>query len=203
MSKVAERKAKLRVDLTEAAERQIVRSGVHNLRARELAEEVGCSLGAIYNVFDDIDALVLHVSLRTLSKIDMTMAEALKSVEDAAAVEQMVQLAFTYCDFVIENTNLWKALFDHDFPADYELPEWIYQGQDILFRHIEKPLSDVTTDETAANLSLNARTLFSAVHGIVMLAVDQRSAGVPLDKLKPQLAFFVRTFVLGLEKSQR
>ena len=198
MSKVAERKAKLRADLIVRAEEIIAERGVGELRARDLAKDVGCSLGQIYNVFDDLDGLILSVSYRTLSRIDTVMDEAARKAAPKEPVEVMLALAHTYLTFVRENTYLWRSLFEHDLPQGYAVPDWITAGQHLLFRHIEKPLNRYMPKASADEISGTARMLLGAVHGIVTLSVEERVSGLNPKEIEPQLDLLVRTFVKGL-----
>ena len=59
------RRENLRESLVDAAERTITEQGLAQLKARALAQEVGCALGAIYNVFPDLAALIMAVNSRS------------------------------------------------------------------------------------------------------------------------------------------
>ena len=59
MSKALERRAKLREDLILAAEKSISAGGLAALKTRELAREIGCANGAVYNLVADVDELIL------------------------------------------------------------------------------------------------------------------------------------------------
>ena len=72
-SKAEARRAALRAGLVAAAERRIAADGLGGLRARDLAAEAGCALGAIYTVFPDLDALILEVNLRTLGLFEAAL----------------------------------------------------------------------------------------------------------------------------------
>src|SRR5262249_43714580 len=61
----AGRREQLREDLLRAVERTVISEGYQALRARSLAGQVGCAVGAIYNVFPDLDALVFAAKART------------------------------------------------------------------------------------------------------------------------------------------
>ncbi|MEM1317123.1 MAG: TetR/AcrR family transcriptional regulator, partial [Pseudomonadota bacterium] len=176
--------------------------GVARLHARELAADVGCSIGTIYNLFEDLDALILHVSFRTLKRIDDVMEASMDDVGDADAVSRMVMLGRTYCDFAVANSNLWAALFEHNLPADYPLPDWVLEGQLSLFRHIEAPLSFYMPSSDRETVGRTARSLFSMVHGMVSLSLERRISGVNLDMLDEQTEFMIRTFVRGLKSDQ-
>ena len=69
-AKTAEKREGLKVALIDAAENAITTGGLSALKARDLAIEVGCALGAIYNVFPNLDSLVFEVNARTLTAFE-------------------------------------------------------------------------------------------------------------------------------------
>jgi AcrR family transcriptional regulator len=200
MSKAADRKAKLRNDLIDAAEARIAADGVASLRARDLAADVGCSLGSIYNVFDDLHTLVLHANLRTLLHIEKVMIEAV-SETDEKPVECLISLALAYFDFANHHTKPWRGLFDHIFPEGHDTPDWMFQGQIELLRHIRRPLRQIFPDRGDEETFFIAQTLFSAVHGVVELSLDDRTVGLPIKAVPGQLKLLVHSFVEGYAKS--
>ena len=72
--KIAERRKGLREDLIKIEEATIAREGLSGLKARGLATEAGCALGAIYNVFGDLNDLVLAVNARTFHVLGAEVA---------------------------------------------------------------------------------------------------------------------------------
>src|SRR5450756_2833489 len=68
MSKALERRAKLRQALIEASEQAIAAKGLSGLKTRDLARQIGCANGAVYNLVEDIDELILRVGSRTLRR---------------------------------------------------------------------------------------------------------------------------------------
>src|SRR5437764_12558712 len=78
-----QRRARLRDALVTAAEHAIAQQGPGSLRARALAEEVGCAVGAIYNVVEDLDDLVLLVNARTLTALEHDLSAADRAGEPA------------------------------------------------------------------------------------------------------------------------
>lgn len=198
MSKVAERKEILRSALIDAAEQRVAAHGVDSLRARDLASDVGCSLGAIYNVFEDLDHLILHVTLRTLRRIDAVMADA---VDEAAACPEdlLVNLAWSYYDFAEANFDAWRGLFDHVLPKGFILPDWVFEGQIQLLSYIEKPLSDLLPNSSRLQINTLAQTMFSATHGVVELSLNDRTLGVEQNMVKPQLELLIRSFARGVK----
>ena len=68
-SKASLRRDDLRLRLIDLAEAQIAASGAASLKARDLAAQAGCAVGAIYNVVDDMTALVMQVNVRTFARL--------------------------------------------------------------------------------------------------------------------------------------
>src|SRR5258708_13619492 len=83
MTKAAERRQRLRDALISAAEWTIETHGLSGLKARALAFQVGCAVGAIYNVVTDLDDLIIAVNSRTLAALERDLA-AVDQVSEAA-----------------------------------------------------------------------------------------------------------------------
>jgi AcrR family transcriptional regulator len=197
MSKALERREKLRGELILAAERAIADKGLAGLKTRDLAREIGCANGAVYNLVADVDELILRVGSRTLARLD----EALTSAEGAGAPspqETLVRIAIAYCDFAAENLELWRALFEHRMAPDKLLPDWAISEQMELFRHIYRPLAALFPKRSPDELGITARSLFSAVHGMVALGLEQKLVAVPLPALRNEIAALVRAALDGL-----
>ena len=198
MSKALERRDKLRDSLILAAERSINAGGLAALKTRELAREIGCANGAVYNLVADMDELILLVGSRTLARLDAALTAA-EGSGSASPAETLVRIAVAYCDFAAENTGLWRALFEHRMAPDKPVPEWAIEDQMALFRHIYRPLAALFPKRTAIELGVTARSLFSAVHGMVTLGLEQKLIAVPVDALRAEIAQIVRAMVRGLE----
>ncbi|MEL6957952.1 MAG: TetR/AcrR family transcriptional regulator [Pseudomonadota bacterium] len=183
--KVEARRAALRDALITHAERRIAGDGLKNLRARDLASDAGCALGAIYNVFGDLDDLVLTVNARTFKRLGAAVAESLADAPQDAT-EQLVVMSHAYHQFAADHFNLWRALFDIERPRGETAPDWYLQEMGQLFAYIDAPLSVLYPDYDDETRSLLTRGLFSSIHGIVLLGLEEASAGVPaphLDKM--------------------
>jgi AcrR family transcriptional regulator len=200
MSKALERREKLRKDLILAAERSIAAGGLAALKTRELAREIGCANGAVYNLVADVDELILLVGSRTLARLDAVLTEA-ESAGPAPPTETLVRIAVAYCDFAGENLELWRALFEHRMVPGKPVPEWAVSEQMNLFRHIFAPLAALLPQRSEAELGVTARSLFSAVHGMVLLGLEQKLIAVPLEALRREIATIVRATIEGLAQS--
>jgi len=179
--------------LVGAAEAVIAADGLPALRARALASAVGCSVGAIYGVYEDLDAIILEVNALTL---DAFVADMGRDARGAGPEDQLVQMAEAYLDYAARNRHRWAALFQHRLPPGRTITESYANRQEAAFRQIEAPLAAL--HPTLPEIGLAARTLFSAVHGVVALGLDERITVLKLPVLRAQLGQIVRAAVRGL-----
>jgi AcrR family transcriptional regulator len=194
-----ERRNKLRQSLIEAAERAIAAGGLSALKTRELAREIGVANGAVYNLVADVDELILRVGSRTLARLGATLSAA-ESNGPSAPADLLVRIALAYCDFAAENLELWRALFEHRMAPEKAIPEWAVGHQMALFRHIDRPLAALFPNRTQGQLGVTARSLFSAVHGMVALGLEQKPIAVPVEALRGEIATIVRATIDGLAR---
>lgn len=197
MSKALERRAKNRERLIEAAERSIAAGGLAGLKTRDLASEIGVANGAVYNLVEDVDELILRVGSRTLARLDTALTAAERD-GPADPADTLVRIAIAYCDFAADNLELWRALFEHRMAPDKPVPDWAISEQMNLFRHIYQPLAALFPTRSPQDLSVTARSLFSAVHGMVALGLEHKLIAVPIESLRGEVAIIVRAMVEGL-----
>ncbi|MGJ0507994.1 MAG: TetR/AcrR family transcriptional regulator [Methylocystis sp.] len=196
----AQRRTKLRERLLDVARHSIAARGLSGLKARDLASEAGCALGAIYTAFDDLDELILRVNLSTLQRL----GDALDTAVTAAPPAQALQaLARAYLNFARRDEPSWRALFEHRLSGGAPVPEWYADARNQLFSRLEGPLGSLMPDRDAAARARLARTLFSAVHGVVALGLEQKIAATPPETLDAELDTLVRLIAAGLEKETR
>jgi AcrR family transcriptional regulator len=205
MATRTDRHAVLRTQLIDAAERIIAAEGLAALKARDIARESGCATGMIYNLFAHMDELVLCVSSRTLAMLDTALTEVHCPNGDASAEEavtQLVRLACTYLDFAATHTIRWRALFEHRMTHGHSLPDWFIERQHLLFAQLEGPLAALLPEFTESARRIFARSLFSAVHGIVVLGLEERVVSLPMPGLRGQLTAIVRAIARGRTELQ-
>lgn len=183
-----ERRKTLRKNLIEAAEAQIERGGMASIKARDLAAEAGCAVGAIYTAFDDLNALVMEVNGRTFAKLGQVVSSSLVGHETEQPNLRLIRMSNAYLEFAATNPNLWRALFDLKMSTDGPVPEWYLKALAGLFANISAPLAELFPEMESHDLDLMTRALFSSVHGIVLLGLENRISGVPKSKIKQMIS---------------
>lgn len=202
------RRGELKERLTDAASRLIEAKGLASVKARPLAEKAGCALGAIYTVFPDLDALILAVSARTLARLEAHLdAIAVEVAAEAspreAARQRLVALALAYLDFAFAHRASWRALFEHRLPEGRPVPEWMVAEQARLFGKVEVLLGPLVPHMGVAQRAMLARSLFSAVHGLVLLGLEEKLGVMPFAMLREEVERLVSAMARGLEEMDR
>ena len=201
MARQTERHTVLREQLIDAAERTIASKGLAALKARGLAQEVGCAIGTIYNVFPHLDELVLCVGLRTFASLEAALARPPHRHRSLGGpIEDLVRLALAYLEFAATHTMRWRALFEHRMSENRALPEWFVERQHQLFAQVERPLGALLPELDQEARRILARTVFSAVHGVVVLGLEEKLASLPLPDLARQLSATVRAIATGRDE---
>ncbi|MCB8835904.1 TetR/AcrR family transcriptional regulator [Aurantimonas sp. VKM B-3413] len=183
----------VRGEILEAARALMIEGGVRAVRLREILARSGASNGQLYGIFANTDEIILGVNTETLGRLE----HRLKSVDASDSLECLVALARCYLGFASDETPLWRALFEF-VPADGgATAESLQADQARLFELAAGPLSELFPDLGEAEVLLRARTLFSAVHGIVSISLESRYAGVTIERLEDELAGLVRAALVG------
>lgn len=162
-----------REQLILAGEKLIQTQGPAALTARALASEIGYSVGQIYHLVEDLDALVLLINTRTLDRLLAKLQQKLASLPAGPA--RLKSLAHVYLAFCHETPALWGLALSHQLrsatkpiPPDYEariaaLPALVSQEIKALFpkRH-------------SAAIKRDVALLWAGLHGICTLALTGR-----------------------------
>lgn len=156
-----------------AAERILETDGLPGLTVRQVAREIGYSHGTIYNVFSDLDDLIVHLNGRTLD----LLYEALQEIPlDGAPQAALLGLSQGYIAFTRQCRSRWNLLFEHHLPEGRELPDWHYDKIDRLLKLAEAPLAPLFPKGRDRERVHSARVLWSALHGICSLESSRKLA---------------------------
>jgi len=197
-TKSADKREKQRQALIDEAEKMILAGGLGCMKARDLAMRVGIALGQIYNLVEDRDELLLLVASRTLARLERQLEQALASNNAATPQESLITIAVAYHHFARDNYHLWRGLFDHRLDGNKFFPEWVRGDRLRPFHFVERFLLALIPDTQLEQISLLAQSVFSAVHGMVSLALTARDVGVEEEKLDEQISLLLRLLCCGL-----
>ncbi|EJF91496.1 TetR/AcrR family transcriptional regulator [Bartonella tamiae] len=184
--------------LIEAAETMIAKSGLASVKVRDLADHIGVALGSVYNIITDLDALILLINSRTLNRLNTALDSALNEVNENQPLDKLIVAAHTYHHFAVDNYHLWHALFDHRISEEKQVPKWVSAERKQPFLHVIKPLSHLMAQTSEAKIFTFSQTLFSAIHGMVLIGLETQDIGVRSENLDDEITQFLHLIANGL-----
>jgi AcrR family transcriptional regulator len=188
----------LRELILEAAYAIIEMHGLAGLSAREIARRIGYSPGTIYNMFDNLDDVVLRIEARVLDALDERLAGVLaQSHPDREKVQKLAQ---AYLGFTHEKPRLWNLLFEHPLPAGSELPDWYQEKLEGLLARVEQALAPLLPHAPEGERKRVARVLWAGVHGITSLSTADKLSIVTTEAAGRLVDDLVSTYLAGLPR---
>ena len=196
------RRQKLFTEALAAARELAQADGLAGLTARRISERIGCSVGTLYNVFENLDTLILYLNASTF---DALHEELLKLDSDADPETRVRATTGTYLDFVRDNANLWNVVFGHIWPPDHPIPDWYFAKTRELLAFLAdslRPLIPAGENQTERSYQ-EATALWSGLHGICSLAAAGKLGFVTSETVNALAEVMVGNFIVGLRLDGR
>ena len=177
----------------DAARTIVAADGLRGLSTRGIAKVMGYSPGTLYQLFDDLDDLIVHLNAETLDGL----FEACRDVDLSAKAETALEeLADRYIRYVEKNPRLWNALFEHQRPSGRDLPPWYYARTGKLIALGAEALLPIVGPKRREEAMLGAMVLWTGLYGVTALATSDKlgDAATPREMVHS----LIRNYVAGL-----
>ena len=189
-------------DLLIGIGRKIVcEKGTEALTVRKLSEASGCSVGAIYNQFSNMDNFVIIQNFMTLKALSLTLEKVPETGEPFVDANALLQ---SFVDFVLKNKNLWFLLYN--FHLTHPKREYSFYYLRVVVKilsHINKTLSKTVPEMERPERLLSSQVLWLCVFALsAFLAKDVLE---PLSKAKEEniCQIMFNTYMAGLTVLER
>ncbi|MGZ9223056.1 MAG: TetR/AcrR family transcriptional regulator [Anaerolineales bacterium] len=168
--------------LTQAGVEILSKEGVGGLSLRRVAERAGVSHSAPYAHFRDRQALIAAISTegfrQLYGELDATVSA---HVDDPKG--QLVEAAWAYVQFAMNNTDTFKIMFSGVLEKEKDYPSFM----EISGRTFERVVDIVRACQNAGILGpgpaeLVAVSVWGQVHGIISLALEGQISHRVLDR---------------------
>jgi len=177
----------------EAGVNLLEHGGIEALTARAIAGRIGYTVGTLYNVFEDLEDIVMHINAATLHEMYDRLAPLAKTRKSPA--KRLLDLARAYGDYARANSARWNLL--HHSPRNSKLPAWFHGAATHMFTLSESVLHEIDgVNKKSAHDA--ARVLWAGLHGICALSINQKLAYVDARPMQALIENFVNCYVKGL-----
>ncbi len=135
--------------------------GFARFSAREVAKRIGYSIGTLYNVFGTYDHFIAAVNTRTFE----LWAQELRSALSRCQGDRIQCLVENYFFFARTNRNLWRAIYEHNVPDDFAMPDEQHMRRGTLTDIVVQEIVDALPQTMSDAAPRLARSLIATVHG--------------------------------------
>ncbi|MFM7084014.1 MAG: TetR/AcrR family transcriptional regulator [Hyphomicrobium sp.] len=188
----------LRELILEVSTKMISDEGIVAFSAREVARQIGYSPGTIYNVFHNLDELLLIIEGRLLDElaVDLDKVSSELSISD-----KVLALAHTYLNFTATKPKLWNLLFEHHLQDEANVPDWYRQKLDGLMSKFIDAILPLMPSSSGIEVKRSAHVLWAGLHGISSLATAHKLTNITSESAVMLVDHLVCTFLAGLKNS--
>ena len=188
----------LRQLILEAAQRIVATRGFSELSAREIAREIGYAPGTLYNLFRNLDEILLRVEAELLDRLDKALSAEMEGRKGSDAVRRF---AVAYAAFAYEHTKLWHLVQEHHPAVDQAGPDWYLEKVYAPASRLEIVLAKLSGNQDVEEAARTARIIWSAVHGIVQVAMTGKFGALPQSTTVAMVENLVENYLVGLAAS--
>lgn len=171
----------LRRLILEAARDIVLREGRQGLSARAIAKKIDYSPGTLYNVFRNLNDLLLTIQT---SLVEDAIATFHAVPSTGGAEEHVRALARCYVEFAVQNGKLWSLLFEQPTEpgiAGVNDPNVLVLDQaSRVFAAALAPLMPGASEEA---IEKAGRAIGYSLHGLTAIAVNERMMGSGVAKV--------------------
>ena len=188
----------LRALILNAAETLVENGGLEKLSARSIAKEIGYAPGTLYNVYDNIDDIILRIEGRLLDELDTYVSDA---IQGQTGRQAMHAFASAYIQFAHQKRSLWHLLQEHSIPSELKVPDWYSDKIQAPVKRLRKLLAQEFPHLESDRQERGAIALWGSIHGQATLATS-RKLGVQ-EHMTPQLlSETIDSFLNGLPATE-
>jgi len=161
-------RAQLEALILAEGHRHMAQVGFAGFSSREVARQIGYSVGTLFNVFGSYDRLIAAINTRTFE----LWTEWLQNRLAQDPPDRLAALVEGYFSFAAENTHVWMAIYDHRLPPDVPLPEDYAERRGRLTELVVTEIAALLPAARQADAPRLARSLIATVHGHCTFALN-------------------------------
>jgi AcrR family transcriptional regulator len=185
----------LRQRILEAAQSIIERDGLMGLSAREVARLIAYSPGTLYNIFENLDDVLLTLQTQMLANL----VDVLKAVPPHPRPQDTINaLASAYVDFALDNKRMWNLLFTHIMPVGTSAPAALVHNINTISSIVSAQVALILQNTSLAEVDIAAKSLWAGVHGITAIAVTEKGPTLNAATVHGFVKQLVSTYTRGL-----
>jgi len=168
--------------LIKAGVKILAKDGVGGLSLRKVAKQAGVSHAAPYSHFADKQALIAAISTEGFKQLYKKIA-SVRETHSKKPSTLLLETARAYIQFAMNEPDRFKLMFSSIIEKEKDYPEFV----EASYENFQQLVSVVETCQQAGLLKprpsdLMAVSVWSSVHGMIMLILEGQVSHTVLDK---------------------
>ncbi len=185
----------LRQLILDASQTIVERNGITGLSAREIARMIGYSPGTLYNIFENLDDVLLTLQVQLMGRT----VEHLKRVPLGTDGEKNIEeLAHAYVDFALVNRRMWNLFLAHSLPPGASVPALLHDYTNSLGDIVRTALTPIAPNAPRESLDTTARALWAGLNGITAIAATEKGVYLTPATAQSYAKELTSNFIRGL-----
>lgn len=189
-------RSELKKLVVETATEIIAAEGLKALTTRKIASAIGYSPGSIYNVVDDLDALIAIVNENTMRMLNKDLTGITMTGDELADAKQVLG---KYLNFRNNHPGLWKANLAHAVRQDFAQPSGYVAETEISFAVAAQAISPAF-DGNDDKVQLAVRVLWASLQGIFSVSDTATIFHTGQDGMREMAENLVETYLRGVRE---
>lgn len=177
----------------------IAEYGLSKFSMRQVAKEIGYTVGTLYNVFKNQDDFLLQINVITLNDLRFFIKSNLNP--DLQGKDILLNIASSYYTFAKNHYGRWRILFEYTLTEETTLPVWYTDKISLLMGVAEQSLSGMNLDNS--QIQKTSRVLWASVHGVCALALADKLALTKSDPTEELIQDLIDKYFTGLMQEQK
>lgn len=182
--------------IVDAAYEIVEKEGIEKLSTRKVATKIGYTVGTLYNIFQNLDDIIVHINGRTLDNLIEQLEKSSKIKNNRAPIKN---LSSSYYEFSKTQSHLWVLLFEHIFPSDHPFPRWYKTKIEKLIQIVCDTLAMSVPNLSEARSKECVSVLWAGIHGICVLALRDKLIRTGHGDAQSLLDNFIDNYLSGVK----
>ena len=189
----------LRQRILDAAKGIVERDGLIGLSAREIARSIGYSPGTLYNIFENLDDILLTLQAQMVGDVVDVMTAVGRNASPQEEPQKVIDiLSRAYLEFALDNKRMWNLLFTHYLPEGMTTPAALHDNVNGVSAIVAGQLAKMLPTTPKADVDIAAKALWAGVHGITAIAVTDKGPTMTSATALTFVKMLTSTYTRGL-----
>jgi AcrR family transcriptional regulator len=177
--------------------RQLIQEkGTDALTVRKLSEASGCSVGAIYNQFSNMDKFIMYQNYMTLKTLSKNLAQVKRTSDPYFDINNMLQV---FVEYVLKNKNLWYLLYRFHLHSEQQNFSFFYLRQIVkILRQINAPIAEIVPQMERPERMLSTQVLWLTMFALSALLTKNMIDSLAKVNKNSICQILLNTYIAGL-----